>query len=150
MIRQCIVPAVGAMAIGVALQACTTVPPVPTTAVRGAETSIPFVDQKSTIRNWEADGRDGVWVQDARRNWYYGTLLAPCTGLDFATRIGFVTPGGRLDRFSSVVVEGERGERCPFTSFTMSAKPLPRKEREAAKKAAEAAQKAAAAKPAGG
>ena len=126
-------------------------------AAKAEQASIPFVNLRSSIRNWEADGRDGIWVQDARRDWYYASLLAPCIGLDFATRIAFVTPGGRVDRFSSIIVEDER-DRCVFNSFTRSTEPPPRKEREAARKAALAAEKAeraaakeakAAAKPAG-
>ncbi|MET0280101.1 MAG: DUF6491 family protein [Steroidobacteraceae bacterium] len=113
------------------------------------EAAIPFVNLKASIRDWEADGRDGIWVQDARRDWFYAKLLNPCFGLDFATRVAFVTPGGRLDRFSSVIVEDEP-VNCVFTSLTRSDAPPPKKERDAARKAAaKAAKENAAAKPAG-
>lgn len=110
-------------------------------APKAEQASIPFVNLRSSIRDWEADGQDGLWVQDGRRDWYYAKLLSPCIGLDFATRIAFITPGGRVDRFSSIIVEDER-DRCVFNSFTRSAEPPPKKERDAARKAALAAEKA--------
>jgi hypothetical protein len=118
-------------------------------APKPEEAVIPFVNLKSSIRDWEADGRDGIWVQDVRRDWFYAKLLNPCFNLDFATRVAFVTPGGRLDRFSSVIVEDEPVP-CVFMSLTKSEAPPPKKERDAARKAAAKAKKeAAAAKPAG-
>ncbi len=133
--------------IAVALIGSSALPALATAAdaaakPKGEEAGIPFVNLKTSIRDWEEDGRDGLWVQDARRNWFYGTFLAPCIGLDFATRVAFITPGNRLDRFSSIVVEDEH-DRCTFTSFVKSEAPPPKKERDAARKAAAAAKKAA-------
>ena len=86
------------------------------------EASIPFADQRTSIRDWQADGTQGIWVQDARRNWYYGTFHAVCFGLDFATVIGFRTGAtGRLDRFSSIEVPDQG--RCTLRSFTTSEAP---------------------------
>lgn len=120
------------------IQGCATAPaaPPPTTATGLAreEASIPFLGHHS-IRNWEADGQEGVWVQDVRRNWYYGKLMAPCTGLDFATRIAFVTQGSTMDRFASVVVPDHEYQRCSLRSFTASDAPPPKKERKAKAKA---------------
>lgn len=91
------------------------------------QASIPFVSHGS-IRNWQADRTRGVWVQDARRNWYYAKLLGPCIGLDFATRLGFDTrPMGTFDRFSTVVVPGEG--RCTVQSLTQSDGPPPRRQK---------------------
>src|SRR5687768_10890134 len=101
------------------VQGCAAAPATQeTTAPTGLareEASIPFLGHQS-IRNWEADGQEGVWVQDVRRKWYYGKLMAPCTGLDFATRVAFVPQGSALDRFASVVVPDYEYQRCPLRS----------------------------------
>lgn len=118
-------------------------------APKPAQAAIPFANLKFSIRDWDANGRDGIWVQDVRRDWYYASFLNPCFGLDFASRVAFVTPGDRLDRFSSIIVEDEP-VRCVFDSFTKSDAPPPKKERDAARKAAaQAAKEAKAGKPAG-
>ena len=92
---------------------------------KGEEASIPFVNMGTSIREWQADGEDGLWVQDARRNWYYAKMLARCSGLDFAMRIGFQTRGSNtLDKFGTVIVPGR--DRCAIQSFTKS-EPPPKK-----------------------
>lgn len=94
-----------------------------------AEASIPFVDHGG-IRDWRADRDRGLWVQDIHRNWYYAKLLGPCTGLDFATAIGFVTrPPGSFDRFSTIIVPREGS--CRMVNFVRSDGP-PQKEKQAA------------------
>lgn len=91
-----------------------------------AEASIPFVNHGG-IRNWRADGRDAVYVQDVSGKWYRATLMGNCTDLPFAEAVGFDAGAiGRLDKFSSVIV---RGQRCPFTSFVASAPPPSKKNR---------------------
>ncbi|MFO1503569.1 MAG: DUF6491 family protein [Steroidobacteraceae bacterium] len=94
------------------------------TAPAAAEVSIPFVDHRN-IRDWQADKRDGLWIQDQRRNWYYARLMSPCIGLDFALSIGFDTGrgSGQLDKFSSIIVPREG--RCQITSLTRSDAPPP-------------------------
>lgn len=105
----------------------------------GVEASIVFPSQ-STIRNYEANGRDGLWIEDRRGNWYYATLIGYCPDLDFAQAIGIETRGtSRLDKFGAIIV---RGERCALSSLVTAEKPLPRKERMKAEKAAEEAEKA--------
>ncbi|MGL3819924.1 DUF6491 family protein [Sphingopyxis sp. R3-92] len=102
----------------------------------GVESSIVFPSD-SSIRNWRADRDRGIWIQDRRGDWYYGTFAGFCRDLDFAQVIGVDTRGiSRLDRFASIVV---RGERCQLSSFVTSAPPPTKKERAAARKAAEAA-----------
>lgn len=92
----------------------------------GAEASIPFVNSSSAVRDWQADGVDGLWVQDAHKQWYYATLIGPCHGLDFALRVGFENRAlDTLDRFSTVVVPGEG--RCAIQSFKKSEAPPKRK-----------------------
>lgn len=114
----------------------------PTAELKREQASIPFVGHLS-IRNWEADGQDGIWVQDVRKKWYYGKLMSPCVGLDFATSIAFVTQGDTLDRFSRIVVPDYKEQHCPLDSFTASEAPLPKKERIAKAKAEKAAAEAA-------
>lgn len=106
----------------------------------GVEASIAFPSY-GTIRNFEADGDDGLWIEDQRGDWYYATLTGFCPDLDFAQAIGIDTRGtSRLDKFGAVIV---KGQRCAFTSFVTADKPLPRKERLKAAKAAKAAKDAA-------
>jgi hypothetical protein len=90
--------------------------------VKEAQASIPFANIGRTIRDWQADGMDGLWVRDARRQWYYARLLGPCIGLDFAHSIGFRTgASSSFDRFSSIIVPGH--DRCHVQSFTKSEGP---------------------------
>jgi hypothetical protein len=90
--------------------------------LKAPQASIPFASQGASIRDWQANGRDGLWVQDAHKQWYYAELVTPCLGLDFAVRVGFETRGtDTLDRFGSVVVPGH--ERCAIKSFTKSEAP---------------------------
>lgn len=92
----------------------------------GVESSIVFPSE-SSIRNWQADGSRGIWIQDRRRNWYYGTFAGFCRDADFAQAIGVETRGaGRLDRFAAIIV---RGERCPLSSFVTSAPPPSKRDR---------------------
>ena len=89
---------------------------VATSSPETPQASIPFANTASSIRDWQADDIQGIWVQDAFRRWYYAKLMAPCLGLDFATRVGFQTSGGdTLDKFSSVIVPGHGN--CPIASF---------------------------------
>ena len=83
--------------------------------------SIPFADHNG-IRDWEADGTQGLWVQDNSRKWYYGKFSFPCTGLQFKTGLRFkFSPGGAFDRWSEVSTP-EAG-RCPLKTFEASAGP---------------------------
>jgi len=93
-----------------------------TEGAKSPEASIPFVNAGSSIRNWQADGDQGLWVQDAHRQWYYARLMSTCLGLDFTLRVGFETRGiDNLDRFATVIVPGYG--RCPIESFTKSDAP---------------------------
>lgn len=85
--------------------------------VLGEEAGIVF-PSNSSIRNWRADRDRGVWIQDRRGDWYYGQFAGICRDADFAQAIGVDTRGtSRLDRFSTIIV---RGERCPLSSFVTS------------------------------
>lgn len=96
---------------------------VPAADAAKPEASIPFVNLSSSIRSWQADGRQGIWIQDARKEWYYAKLTTICNGLDFAVRVGFQTrTTGTLDRFGAVVVPGEP-VNCQISSLTKSESP---------------------------
>jgi hypothetical protein len=82
------------------------------------QASIPFANHGG-IRDWQADKDRGLWVQDVHGKWYYASLMAPCTGLNFAQTIGFDTrPMGNFDRWSAIIVP--RYGRCTVQSFTPS------------------------------
>ena len=103
----------------------------------GVESSIVFPGD-STIRNWQADGDRGIWIEGRRGEWYYGRFASFCRDVDFAQAIGVETRGaGRLDKFASIIV---RGERCQLSSFVSSAPPPSTAERKAGREAEKAAQ----------
>ena len=94
-------------------------------ASKPAEARIPLVNHGG-IYDWQATDRQTLYVQDRSRHWYRATLMSNCIDLDFAQTIGFDTgPIDTLDRFSSVVV---RGQRCPITSLVASGPP-PKREK---------------------
>lgn len=98
----------------------------------GAESSIVFPSD-STIRNWQADRDRGIWIEGRRGEWYYGSFAGLCRDVDFGQAIGVETRGaGRLDKFASIIV---RGERCQLSSFVTSAPPPSKAERKAAREA---------------
>jgi len=83
--------------------------------------SIPFADHGG-IYDWRPNGNNGIWVQSAQRQWFYGAFTGTCFGLDTAPRIGFVTDvTGEFDRWSSIVVPHE--PRCRLSSFEPSGAP---------------------------
>jgi hypothetical protein len=95
-----------------------------------AEASIPFVSHPRAIRSFEAVEDHLLYLQDRRGRWYLAELAGPCFGLRWANRIGYDTKGGMsLDRFSTILVDGER---CRILSLTHSSPP-PRKARKAKK-----------------
>ena len=91
------------------------------TAAGPREASIPFAAENG-VRNWQADGEKGLWVQSNSGAWFYGAFTFPCSGLQFRESLGFkFSPGGALDRWSEVHTR-EAG-RCLFKSFESSAGP---------------------------
>jgi hypothetical protein len=72
------------------------------------EARIPFANHGG-IRDWHAEDSDTLYVQDRMRRWYRAELMHRVTGLPFAWAIGFDVGGiDTFDRFSSIVVEGQR------------------------------------------
>lgn len=81
---------------------------------------IPFAD-KNGVRDWQAEGTDAVYFQDAQKRWYRADLMMPATDLPFALHIGIDSGAtGRLDKWGAIVVNGQR---YPFTSFVRVAGP---------------------------
>lgn len=102
-------------------------------ATGGEEASLPFI-QHDTIRDWQANGNDGIWVQDTRQQWYYASTLGPCIGLNTAWAVSFdARPNGTLDRYSHIILPGNLG-RCSLQSFRRSDAP-PSRTRKPAKPA---------------
>lgn len=101
----------------------------------GVDASIIFPNH-GAIRNFEADGDNGIWVEDQQRRWYYGSFFGSCRGLNFANAVGFDTGGlPRFDRFSKIIT---RDDVCQLNRFVTSEKPLSRKERKRLAKEAKA------------
>ena len=85
----------------------------------GIETSIPGIGLG--VRNYEARTEDGLWIEDFARRWYFAKLVAPCRGLIYAPRIGFVPRGSRhLDRLGAISSEGDL---CEIESLVTSGPP---------------------------
>ncbi len=98
----------------------------------GVESQIIFPNH-GAIRNFEADGNDGIWLEDRQRRWYYAEMFGACQGLNFAQAIGFDTNGSaNFDKYSSIIVGGQD---CRIESLVTADKPLPRKERLKLRKA---------------
>ena len=74
---------------------------IPTTGAIAQDASIPFVDYGG-IQNWSAQNDSTLMVQAMNNKWYRVGLMMSCSGLPFATRVGFDT-----------------GQRCPVQSITM-------------------------------
>jgi hypothetical protein len=92
--------------------------------------SIPFVNHGG-IRDWRADNRDTVYIQASNRAWYKATLMSPAFDLPYALTIGFdAGPTGALDKFSSIVV---RGQRYPIASLERIPGPPPKKHKDTGK-----------------
>lgn len=78
------------------------------------EASIPFADMGS-IRNFDPVDSHTLYIEDVHGQWYKASLMGPCIDLPFATAVAFDVGGTRtLDRFSSVIVNGNR---CAFASL---------------------------------
>lgn len=86
----------------------------------GVESKIPFA-ATGGIRNFRPDGDYGLWIEDSKRRWYYAALDGRCSGLGFASAVGFDTDGlSTFDRFGIVRVEGIS---CRVTSLVTAEKP---------------------------
>ncbi len=85
---------------------------------------IPFVNHGG-VRDWRSDDKETIYIQASNRSWYKATLMSPAFDLPYTTAIGFDTgPSGTLDKFSSIVV---RGQRYPIASLERIAGEPPKK-----------------------
>lgn len=92
----------------------------------GVEAKIPFANHGG-IRNFEANGDRGIWIEDRKRRWYYARIIGPCHNLGHANGLAFDTRGAAsLDKFGGVIAGRDY---CQFDSLVTAEKPLPRKER---------------------
>ena len=108
----------------------------------GVETSISLPNRY--IRNFEADGDSGIWIEDIQRRWYYGVFKGSCSRLERARGIGYDTGGlTKFDKTSTIFVDDDF---CELTSFVTAEKPLSRKERKRRSKVAAEQAKSTAAK----
>ena len=110
-------------AASVARAADNTTPPPPSSAAAtpapAAEVQIPFA--KRNIWNWNVVDDQTVLIQDQGRRWYKATLFGHCIDLPFANTIAFDSnPGGTFDKFSAILV---RGQRCPLSSLVETTAP---------------------------
>ena len=129
-LRNTTVGCLAAAALAAAAVAGSAEPAPKAATAKPQEASIPFANEGG-IRDWQADGDRGIWVQDNHRRWYYGRFMAPCTGLQFVYAVRFKTgPAGELDRFGAV--RARDTGNCTFASFTASDGP-PKKAKKDAK-----------------
>lgn len=107
------------------LAACTTTGETPPA---GAQVSIPFVTG-GQIRTFAPD-RDGsgVFIQNARRDWFHVRFFTRCNELPFAFRIGFQTFGNSstLSRGDTIIAGRDR---CRISSIVRSDPPPSRNQR---------------------
>jgi hypothetical protein len=92
----------------------------PVAAAVGSQASIPFADL-GNVRDFHAVTDDTVYLQARDRQWYRAELIGPCFGLPYALAIGVdAQPLGTLDRFGTIIVDGER---CKIGSLTPAESP---------------------------
>jgi|SRR5580692_2218029 hypothetical protein len=88
-------------------------------ATPAPEVQIPFA--KNNLWNWQVVDDQTLLIQDQSRRWYKATLFGHCINLPFAQRIAFDSnPGGTFDKFSAILV---RGQRCPLMSLVATGAP---------------------------
>ena len=86
----------------------------------GEEARIPFADSTG-IRNFRAENDHALYIEGQTGRWYYAETMGPCTGLNFATKIGFITKGtGTLDKFGQILVDGRT---CQLKSLVTAENP---------------------------
>ncbi|OSZ69962.1 hypothetical protein CAP40_03775 [Sphingomonas sp. IBVSS2] len=88
----------------------------------GDPATIPFMT-RNDIRTFDStDDGDGVYIQDARRNWYYVTFFGRCNELPWAIGVGFKTFAGgfQIDRGDTIIAGRER---CRIADIVHSGPP---------------------------
>ena len=75
---------------------------------------IAFANQGG-VSTWRTDGDRTIYFEDDHHHWYKAVLFSPAFDINFREKLAIDTsPGGSLDKWSAVIV---RGQRIPFTSF---------------------------------
>jgi hypothetical protein len=71
------------------------------------------------MRDWLADGEQGVWIEAGNGRWFYARFAGVCHGVNSTNAVAFDTPAtDNIDQRSAVIVPG--GMRCRFQSFAPS------------------------------
>jgi hypothetical protein len=90
-------------------------------AAPAAESEAQIHFAKRNIWNWQVVDEKTVLIQDQGRRWYKATLFGTCISLPFADRLAFDSnPSGSFDKFSAILV---RGQRCPLSSLVKTTAP---------------------------
>lgn len=92
--------------------------PLPSLPVEAAEASVPFANRR--IRSFRSLDPHSVYLRVSANRWYLARTATFCRELPYAIGIGVDTVGSTLDRFSTLIVAGER---CPLTSLVRSGPP---------------------------
>jgi Family of unknown function (DUF6491) len=80
-----------------------------------------FVDH-AAMRDWQADGDRGLWIQAGNRRWFYAHLARVCHGLSSMNSLAFEThTSGQMDRTSVLVMP--QGAKCPVQCLAPSGAP---------------------------
>jgi hypothetical protein len=83
-------------------------------AQSASEASIPFASSGG-IDNWQSDGDSALFLRSRNRDWYRAELVGACSGLSFATTIGYeAEANGSFESTSAIVVDGQR---CPVAAL---------------------------------
>jgi hypothetical protein len=91
---------------------------------RVAEASIPFANHGG-VDDWRATDDHTIYFKDSHRQWYRAEIFGPAFDLPYVENIGIdPSPSGALDRWSAIVV---RGQRYHFRSFEKIAGQPPRR-----------------------
>lgn len=103
-----------AFAAAALLASGTSAAPPSSQAGIGQEARIPFA-ATSGIRNFQADGTRGIYIEDVHGKWYHGSFIGSCLDLPYANAIGVDTRGtSDLDKFGSIRV---RRQSCALNSL---------------------------------
>jgi|SRR5271165_5366295 len=99
------------------------VPPAPATpdaSSQPREARIAFAN-KGGIWDWQVIDNKTVLIESRGRQWYKATLFGNCINLSFAQRLSFESnPSGTFDKFSKILVGGQR---CPLESLVETTPP---------------------------
>jgi hypothetical protein len=118
-----------AAAFLVAAGAFVTLGSLPAAAADEDDAVLHFADMNG-VRDWRPDPAaddEAILIQGRNGDWFRATFSAPCPELKFAHAVAFVTDTlGNLDRFTSIIVGGER---CHFRTFERTGDPDERRGR---------------------